>query len=400
MRTAITAQPESTRSFTPPLIQRKCACGNSASVTGQCSECQGKKLLQRRANDQGAISEVPPIVHEVLRSPGQSLEPATRTFMESRFAQDFSQVKIHTDEKAQRSAKAVNALAYTVGKNIVFGTGQYEPQTESGKQLLAHELTHVQQQGQQPVLPNVPLTIASANSPLEQAAETNSSQRILQSPKRSLHSPSNILLRQLRYIEQVTGAEAQPFLERFDRSVQNLETVVRGSTGSEATDLLEAVASLRRLREQGLVTCWRTSGGLYYASYDSATGQLRLHINHGEATNPSTLLHEAIHAVHASRYPRLSRMYGDALAAGGTRDEALGILFLKWKAWTEYWAYRRTVEYDNLRQVDPTFRRDAHQEAMQTRDVRVSIARVREATGQDFDPQSWSPPRRYRARSR
>jgi len=82
-----------------------------------------------------------------LRSSGQPLDSATRTYMESRFGQDFSQVRVHTDTKAAESAKAVNALAYTIGRNVVFGAGQYTPQTISGKQLLGHELAHVMQQG-------------------------------------------------------------------------------------------------------------------------------------------------------------------------------------------------------------------------------------------------------------
>ena len=91
-------------------------------------------------------SAVPPIVHEVLHSPGQPLDAATRAFMEPRFGHDFSRVQVHSDTKAAESAWAVNALAYTVGRNVVFGEGQYAPATTMGRKLLAHELTHVVQQ--------------------------------------------------------------------------------------------------------------------------------------------------------------------------------------------------------------------------------------------------------------
>lgn len=101
-------------SFTPVktgLLQRKCACGNSASLTGKCTECENKRLtLQRLAANQAEPNEVPPIVHEVLREPGQPLDPAHRTFMESRFGHDFSQVRVHTNTKAAASARLVNAL--------------------------------------------------------------------------------------------------------------------------------------------------------------------------------------------------------------------------------------------------------------------------------------------------
>jgi len=110
-----------------------------------CAECSGKKgLLQRKAAGHESVSEVPPIVHEVLRSPGQPLDPATRAFFEPRFGYDFSQVRMHTDTQASESAQAVSALAYTVGQDVVFG--HYAPSTNMGRQLLAHELSHVIQQ--------------------------------------------------------------------------------------------------------------------------------------------------------------------------------------------------------------------------------------------------------------
>lgn len=89
---------------------------------------------------------VPPIVDDVLSAPGRSLDPTVRRFMESRIGHDFSQVRVHADARAADSAAAVNALAYTVGQDIVFGPGRYAPQTSEGRRLLAHELTHVVQQ--------------------------------------------------------------------------------------------------------------------------------------------------------------------------------------------------------------------------------------------------------------
>lgn len=85
-------------------------------------------------------------IQDVLRSPGQPLDRATRAFFEPRFGHDFSKVRVHTNPKAVESARAVNALAYTVGSNIVFGKRQYAPDTIRGQKLLAHELVHVVQQ--------------------------------------------------------------------------------------------------------------------------------------------------------------------------------------------------------------------------------------------------------------
>jgi hypothetical protein len=184
------------------ILQRQCACGQHTGGGGECEECKKKKRqgLQRAAA--GAVSgrHAPPIVHDVLRSPGRPLDTGTRAFMESQLGRDsnrvrsasafpwlaasrleigpdgdafereaeriaervdsfppavasparrdFSRVRVHTDPLAAESARAVNALAYTVGSDVVFGAGQYAPGSASGRRLLAHELTHVVQQSQ------------------------------------------------------------------------------------------------------------------------------------------------------------------------------------------------------------------------------------------------------------
>ncbi|WP_157202532.1 DUF4157 domain-containing protein [Calidithermus chliarophilus] len=91
-------------------------------------------------------SPVPAVVHEVLSSPGEPLEPATRRLMEPRFGHDFGRVRVHADACAARSAEAVEARAYAAGPHLVFGPGEYAPRTPRGRALLAHELTHVVQQ--------------------------------------------------------------------------------------------------------------------------------------------------------------------------------------------------------------------------------------------------------------
>lgn len=135
-------------SFTPVpsgLLQRKCACGGSPGLDGECEECRNKRL-QRRAANGVEPTTVPPIVLEVLHSPGQPLDPTTRAFFEPRFGHDFSRVRVHTDVKAAESARAMNALAYTVGNDVIFGSSKYAPKAPVGRELLAHELTHTIQQ--------------------------------------------------------------------------------------------------------------------------------------------------------------------------------------------------------------------------------------------------------------
>ena len=103
--------------------------------------------LQRKESGPDAIRSAPAVVDETLQRPGRALDPNTRRFMESRFGFDFGGVRIHTGDRASDSARAVRARAYTVGRDVVFGGSEYAPDTPSGKKLLAHELTHVVQQG-------------------------------------------------------------------------------------------------------------------------------------------------------------------------------------------------------------------------------------------------------------
>ncbi len=129
------------------VLQRKCACGQHINTGSECEECGRKhSTLQRSARTPAEPAAILPVVHDVLQSPGQPLDLSSRALMEPRFGQDFSNVRVHTDSQAADSAGAVNALAYTVGHDVVFGAGQYAPQSPAGKSLLAHELTHVVQQ--------------------------------------------------------------------------------------------------------------------------------------------------------------------------------------------------------------------------------------------------------------
>ena len=133
-----------------PQLQHPCACGRG------CQKCQAKRPNQEhfslqtervQASDTGQIA-APPMVHEVLAGPGQPLDSSTRDFMEPRFGYDFSRVRIHSDARAAASAQSINALAYTVGTDVVFAAAQFSPATAQGRKLLAHELTHVVQQDQ------------------------------------------------------------------------------------------------------------------------------------------------------------------------------------------------------------------------------------------------------------
>jgi hypothetical protein len=119
-------------------------------ISRMCSECEEEEDKKLRAKAEGGMpagGQAPTIVHDVLRSPGQPLDATTRAYMEPRFRQDFSRVRVHSDERASESARAIGAYAYTAGQDVVFARGQYSPSTQAGRKLLAHELTHVVQQG-------------------------------------------------------------------------------------------------------------------------------------------------------------------------------------------------------------------------------------------------------------
>ncbi len=152
------------------VLQRQCACGQHTSAGSECEECKKKRegTLQRAGISPSPVHEVPPIVHEVLRSPGQPLDAVTRAFMEPRFGHDFSGVRVHTDAKAAESARVVNALAYTVGWDVVFGAGQYMPGNRTSRRLLVHELTHVVQQKDATLQGN--LTVGAADDDYEREA--------------------------------------------------------------------------------------------------------------------------------------------------------------------------------------------------------------------------------------
>jgi hypothetical protein len=159
-------------------LRRKCDCGGGPDCDCDMGNDKKKKekespktALHRAALSPSKPWHAPPIVHETLSSSGQTLDPATQAFFEERFGQDFSRVRVHVDAKASESARAVNALAYTVGSRIVFGNRQYSPGSAKGRELLAHELTHVTQDNQAPPSAGAPLGIGPENDDHERQAE-------------------------------------------------------------------------------------------------------------------------------------------------------------------------------------------------------------------------------------
>ena len=135
-------------------------------VHRKCKGCEDDEksktrfIRRKRKSSSFEISDIAvKDISQTFSHEGPPLETTIREFMESKFAYDFSGVRIHADEEAARSAELANALAYTVGNDIVFGKGQYQPSTFEGKRLLAHELAHVIQQETTFVQNNPPLVV-------------------------------------------------------------------------------------------------------------------------------------------------------------------------------------------------------------------------------------------------
>ena len=151
--------PSSTRR---PAAGRRCRCGGIVGAGGECAACRAKRLQRERS--QGSPSSV----DDTLRAPGRPLDLTLRDDLQQRFHRDLSQVRVHTDEKAAGSAAGLGARAYTVGRHIAFGFGQYSPGTRSGRELLTHEVVHTIQQGGSQV--SRPVAAGEAGTPAEREA--------------------------------------------------------------------------------------------------------------------------------------------------------------------------------------------------------------------------------------
>jgi hypothetical protein len=155
-----------------------------------------RPALQRTAGEARLLTGVPSAVGDVLRSPGQALDPAARAALEPRFGHDFSRVRVHADSAAAESARAVNALAYTAGPHVVFDAGRYAPATSEGRKLLAHELTHVvQQSGQNGSLQANP-ALGQPGDAFEQEADAAAEQATSGGQTRAIHAAGPAIMRQ------------------------------------------------------------------------------------------------------------------------------------------------------------------------------------------------------------
>jgi hypothetical protein len=136
------------------LVQRKCAgCEQEEKLQMKPLADSITPLIQRRSTESVGESHAPSHVESQINSSkggGNSMDHGTQHFMERRFGTDFSDVKIHTGSQAVQMSRELNAEAFTVGNDVYFNEGKYSPNSDSGRHLLAHELTHTVQQKENP----------------------------------------------------------------------------------------------------------------------------------------------------------------------------------------------------------------------------------------------------------
>ena len=269
-----------------PSLQRACdcggACGQCGTATAEPEDVRLQTLSDRGARAAGAVqTKAPPAVGEALRSSGRPLGDGTRSFMESQFGYDFGSVRVHTDAKAAESARAVNALAYTVGSDIVLGAGAPAPETGAGKKLLAHELTHVVQQ-----------SVGSGPHALQRWTLSNCNQSQSPAVERAF----------AQSIDDLSKAESilAPPTTRFVRNAMYL--AFRDDSEATAIKLRKDIGKLKQKITTTRVTCQPsthpdcgTDFGYHQAGEIYLCMPTFLAPDHGPIQQANTLTHEAVH---------------------------------------------------------------------------------------------------------
>ncbi|MFN0276794.1 MAG: DUF4157 domain-containing protein, partial [Chitinophagales bacterium] len=282
-----------------------------------------------------------------LNAGGSSLSPETNQFFSQKIGYDFSNVKIHTDNVAAKSAQSINALAYTTGNNIVFNQNQYQPNTDAGKKLLAHELTHVVQQND------------------------------------FLHQ------KKVQRKRELTGEEAKKCLEKAETTTKALEDSLI-SRGEELPEYIKgAVKNLRSKLIEGKVKCYYFDG-IVHGSVDYTKDEIQIDGGNLELINETILLHEAVHHYHGKQFPKAAKEYGENVGKEIDPNTTKGLNLLKWKAWTEYWAYRSGSDYYNPTSKQPMTDEEIHESVMRIDAVAKAVRNVWRYDNK-FDVRKWKP---------
>lgn len=238
---------------------------------------------------------VPPAVTDSLRSPGRPLAPEVRAFMEPRFGCDFSRVRIHADDKAAESARALHARAYTVGHDLVFAAGQYAPDDSAGKVLLAHELTHVVQQKREPA------PIIRRAPKLDALKDYTTKQKVWDKDAKAI----DLAITQSPTLDRFRPKKAR-------QAKGNVDTQDKAVFSKQYADYAAALGEKSDEIERDL----KTVGGFT----DRKAGQIHL-LNH--VSDVEVLLHEAIHL---NSEPQLQNNFGHYMNEGVTEHFTQAVL--------------------------------------------------------------------------
>jgi hypothetical protein len=222
-------------------VMRMPKANATGTLSRNCAKCEEEDggLLRKEVTSavtnsrDAAMRMAPPAVHDTLNSPGQPLDAATRSFFEPRFGHDFSRVRVHTDGKAAKSAAQINAVAYTVGSNIVFSTGAFSPSDPASRKLIAHELVHVlQQDGQSNA---TPLRVESLNSTAKPRAESASEGPSTHRPTSATHPQRTVQRKANQPGLEVWKERSDADEEAQRKEAFNLISNFRGVIVGEAT---------------------------------------------------------------------------------------------------------------------------------------------------------------------
>ncbi|WP_158860099.1 eCIS core domain-containing protein [Lunatibacter salilacus] len=220
------------------------------SLQRMCTDCEEEEKMAHRKEVDGKETTTNHSLESYvghLNNGGQALSDEVRDFYEPRFGYDFSQVRVHTDTVAAKSAQSINALAYTNGNNVVFNNGQYAPDTESGKRLLGHELTHVvQQRAIHSVQPKVIQRDLAIEPTVENPPEVVLTRRQMQDAIR-LDTVMFTDATEIEIVRDILGISKQPAV--VDEEFVNAVVRYQGSFGLGSDGILGPRTSGRLARE-------------------------------------------------------------------------------------------------------------------------------------------------------
>jgi hypothetical protein len=324
-----------------------------------CEQRQAHRLHASAANPTAA----PPEAQQGLRSSASPLGAETRAFMEPRFGHDFAHIRIHADAAAARSAEAISARAYTIGSHVFFGANQYRPQSQAGLRLIAHELTHVMQQTGSVSVRGSSLQVTSIGS----AAKAKLVQRDA----------------------ELDESKTKTCLAQAEEALKKLEATAAKPDYPLPDYIKDAIKLLRKKMTHGKIKCYAFSG-LVHGQFKG--DEIRIDGITPDSINVTTLLHEAVHALHKEKSPKAGKAYGESEGKSFKVGDPKLPDLLRWKAYTEYWAYRARFDYFNpsRSEKDKHSESDIHKMTMSDPGVKTAMHNVWDVDP-DFDPKVWKP---------